>query len=141
MQEIFRYFKHELYQLCPNSRVLFFQILFVGTGVFQTIGNQFVYYQGAAEKTTMLPLVANFLGTALAIFQPSSRSFSTPSKGKPPLKLLRLHLQMLIAALFECLGNAVGLIGMILAGSGVSLINPHHHPHVDLNEITQCSSA
>jgi hypothetical protein len=75
-----------------------------------------------SEKTTMLPLVANFLGTALAIFQPSSRPLSTYSKEKSVKSPLRFHLQMLLIALFECLGNAVGLIGMIFAGSGVSLI-------------------
>jgi hypothetical protein len=69
----------------------------------------------------MLPLVANFLGTALAIFQPSSRPSATHYKEKS-VKSLQLHLQMLVIALFECLGNAVGLMGMIFAGSGVSLI-------------------
>jgi hypothetical protein len=63
-------------------------------------------------------LVANFLGTALAIFQPSS---TPPTKTKSKTHGLKLHLQMFAVGMLECFGNAVGLLGIIFAGSGVLL--------------------
>ena len=42
--------------------------MFLATGVFQTLGAQWLYYQGAADKSSFLTIAANYLGMALVYF-------------------------------------------------------------------------
>jgi len=68
----------------------------------------------------MLPLVANFLGTCFAFFVPLTPEASAQVAAKEG-KIVIPHQRLLLVGVLECMGNAFALIGIIYAGSGVSL--------------------
>lgn len=74
----------------------------------------------------MLPLVANFLGTSLAFFVPLTAEATAQVAAKEG-KTVIPHQRLLLVGVFECLGNAFALIGIIYAGSGVSFLQPNNN--------------
>lgn len=75
----------------PGSVVALNQFVFLITGVFSTIGYQYVFYSGAAgeistrnvliwslpsEQSTLLPVAANYYGMFLIVFIPEDKLFA-----------------------------------------------------------------
>jgi drug/metabolite transporter (DMT)-like permease len=94
------------------------------TGVVQTLCAQTAFYQGGAEKTTLLPVLANFAGIACALFLPSSSHETTShdneassSKRKPAIT--SHHKKFALIGSCEVAGNVLGVLGLIFAGSGL----------------------
>eukprot|EP01122_Echinamoeba_exundans_P002858 TRINITY_DN12853_c0_g1_i1.p1 TRINITY_DN12853_c0_g1~~TRINITY_DN12853_c0_g1_i1.p1 ORF type:complete len:365 (+),score=48.09 TRINITY_DN12853_c0_g1_i1:82-1176(+) len=92
-------------------RTIFFQALFLLTGVITTLGNQFSFYQGGAEKSTLIPVFFNFLGIALGGLIPLPEAYINNKHSLP-------HLRLCMIGLIDVLGNMLCLIGLIMVGSG-----------------------
>lgn len=50
--------------------LLFYNALFLGTGIVQTLLQQALFYEGAADKRTLLPTTAAYLGVSLNLVLP-----------------------------------------------------------------------
>eukprot|EP01090_Pellita_catalonica_P021523 TRINITY_DN8085_c0_g1_i5.p1 TRINITY_DN8085_c0_g1~~TRINITY_DN8085_c0_g1_i5.p1 ORF type:complete len:393 (-),score=24.87 TRINITY_DN8085_c0_g1_i5:339-1517(-) len=123
-------------QLFSSKRqfIIVVQVVFLVTGVFQTIGNQSVYYQGAGDKRALLGVLAKAFGMVLAVLIPKEKRSEKPqprqqagSSGLPitaqqqrkasPAYKIRLKLSLI--ALIDCLAQVIEMLGIIMAGSGL----------------------
>jgi len=106
-----------------TSSTLFSQFIFLSTGIITTIGYQYLLYKGAADKTSLLPVAANYYGTALALFLPEEKTPIVISAQHPKLIIPKtnwnFHARVFLISIFEILGNVFSILGIIYAGSGV----------------------
>jgi hypothetical protein len=71
-----------------------------------------------AEKSTLLPVICNFVGMALGAFMPaSSGTLPTSSQVAPPSAIP--HVQIAIMSALDLGASIFGLMGLALVGSGV----------------------
>jgi len=99
-------------ELPPWRKVLFIQGLFLFTGIFSTLGNQLVYYNGAGDNRSLLPAAATFFGMCCAIFVPREElkedSYYIVPYGK-----------IILMGFLEFFGCVFAMLGLNCAGSGV----------------------
>lgn len=93
--------------------ILFAQFIFLITGIITTIGNQYMFYSGAADKTTLLPVAANYYGMALATVMPRKELHSSSGS------LIVLNYKTISLSLLDVTGLSTGMAGIIYAGSGI----------------------
>jgi len=113
----------ELISRFPNliSYTQFHQILFVLTGVFSTCGNQFVYYQGAADKGTLFPVLAIYIGMVpvsyITLREEGNNIENSQGGGFNKKKIY--YKNAFIISLFDFIANVFCIIGLVYAGSGI----------------------
>jgi len=98
--------------LPPFRRILLLQTIFLGTGIFSTLGNQLVYYHGAGRSETLFPAAATFIGMCCAIFFPKEEQKDECPSHVP-------YVTILCMGLLEFFGCVFSLIGLNCAGSGI----------------------
>lgn len=84
------------------------QIIFLATGIFTTICNQHIFYQGGAEPSTMLLSFPTYAGMFLVVLLPISR--------KPAYISQR---RVFFSAVFDVGSNVLCMLGLQIVGSGV----------------------
>jgi hypothetical protein len=92
--------------------VFFHQANFLLTGIFQTLGAQWLYYQGAAHKTTFLTVAALYLGMSF-VYILIPRGVNQQEPEVP-------HRWIMLVGLLDFLGNVCVTAGLFLVGSGVN---------------------
>lgn len=108
---------------------MFWELIFLVTGIFQTIGSQWLYYQGAAHNFSFFTVAASYLGMAAVYFFPTitSSAPSTRRLSKNKLKYDPLveskdkfpYLTVLSISLMDFIGNLFVTMGLFIIGSGV----------------------
>lgn len=95
---------------------MFWEAIFLSTGVFQTIGCQWLYYQGAAHSFSFLTVAATYFGMMLVYFLPTE----TEKKNYEALTLKPFPTKAIfVISLFDFVGNLCTTVGLFLIGSGV----------------------
>uniref|UniRef100_A0A7S0HS69 EamA domain-containing protein n=1 Tax=Hanusia phi TaxID=3032 RepID=A0A7S0HS69_9CRYP len=84
------------------------QIIFLATGIFTTICNQHIFYQGGAEPSTMLLSFPTYAGMFLVVLLPISRKPAYISQRK-----------VFFSAMFDVGSNVLCMLGLQIVGSGV----------------------
>jgi len=102
----------------------FCQVVFLITGIISTIGYQLAYNSGAAERSTLLPVMANYYGMALAVVIPlGSVQIKSPSTSSnfssTPFFSLNLQTKLCFLGVLEVIGNSFSVLGVSYAGSGL----------------------
>eukprot|EP00960_Hanusia_phi_P065309 766055-Hanusia_phi.AAC.16 len=88
------------------------QIIFLATGIFTTICNQHIFYQGGAEPSTMLLSFPTYAGMFLVVLLPISRKPAYISQRK-----------VFFSAMFDVGSNVLCMLGLQIVGSGVFQIH------------------
>ncbi len=84
-------------------------VIFLATGLFKTIGLQWLGYAGAAKSETLIPSLIIYLGTlATRLFTKILKNTRTP-----PL------FSIFFMSLFEVVGHFLTMKGLFIVGSGL----------------------
>lgn len=114
--------------LYATYKVEIFCTLFLVTGVFITIGNQLIYYQGAGGGGfAMMTVFPNYIGMVLAFtlnfFFKKRMKHSDVSAPlhipKNPPKIRDYQVQILLVSIVDFGASWCGAVGLYYAGSGI----------------------
>eukprot|EP00033_Pygsuia_biforma_P002881 GCRY01003178.1.p1 GENE.GCRY01003178.1~~GCRY01003178.1.p1 ORF type:complete len:410 (-),score=65.51 GCRY01003178.1:37-1266(-) len=101
-----------------NQKLLFYEAVFLGTGVFTTLGNQYVAYNGAGGKESLLISASIYYGMALVNFLP--KKVGEKNDGVTSLEGNKvMQKDMLLMTVLDVCGNVCSAVGLVLAGSGL----------------------
>ncbi len=92
--------------------------LFLFTGIFQTIGSQWLYYQGAADGFSLLTLACAYFGMTLVYFYIPKNPIRYDPVELKPRESIEFRKVALISSI-DFLGNLLTTLGLFLVGSGV----------------------
>ncbi|KAI9345596.1 hypothetical protein BDR26DRAFT_818175 [Obelidium mucronatum] len=123
----------------PQTRVLLYQLLFLGTGVVSTLGAQWVKYRGAANSWSFLTSLCYFLGMFLVVALPPPQTLQQNMALKPKedgfanslFHRFKSHLDRYgkvtvkgtaFISVLEVVGNLILVAGMYLTGSGLMIV-------------------
>lgn len=95
-----------------------YQAVYLLTGVLQTIVYQILVYHGAGEKTTMLPLLARFLGVASAVMLPKDQQGVKHPK-KDTQWTIHTYTLLLFFACLNLTATVLMLTALFYSGSGL----------------------
>ncbi|KAI8593013.1 hypothetical protein BDZ88DRAFT_405206 [Geranomyces variabilis] len=102
-----------------QSTVLYNQAVFLVTGLFSTLGQQWLHYQGAADARSMLTILVTYLGMSAVYVLPDPSKLNRPrsptilAESKGPKKRAAL------IAVMDVGGNLVLTAGSFIVGSGL----------------------
>ncbi|ORX63335.1 hypothetical protein BCR32DRAFT_273464 [Anaeromyces robustus] len=104
-----------------------FQAIFLLSGIFSTLITQNLFNIGAADKSTILTIFAQYLGMALCRFFPAPAKVNVPRNGavllQPPKSFFtapsEIKKGIIIITTFEVLGNVLSTVGLSIIGSGI----------------------
>jgi hypothetical protein len=99
---------------------MLWESVFLVTGIVQTIGAQWLYYQGAAHSFSFLTVTAAYLGMMMVYFAdaPLNRNASSTKYNLLSAESFP-YIPVIFVSLMDFVANVCVTIGMFLIGSGV----------------------